>query len=147
MCSGLRILPARSPFVPRASVDVLSVNRTTAHQLRLISTTFDHIVFATEQMDVWAVWAAGPKVETKVRPGVNVRLKAAFGDIERLILSGLLLGSLSFSLLGCGFSFLRLGLNLLRAQCRFEFMNRLTKRKIVVNHRFLQVGKWNVEVL
>jgi hypothetical protein len=36
---------------------------------------------------------------------------------------------------------------LLRAQCRFEFMNRLTKRKIVVNHRLLQVGKWNVEVL
>src|SRR5262252_1017121 len=46
-----------------------SVNRTTAHQLRLISTTFDHIVFATEQMDVCA---AGPTVETKVRPGVNV---------------------------------------------------------------------------
>jgi len=35
------------------SAPVKSVNRTTAHQLRLISTTFDHIVFATEQMDVW----------------------------------------------------------------------------------------------
>ena len=74
------------------------------------------------------------------------KLKAAFEGIGTRLLIGLLLG-LSFSLLRCGFSFLRLGLNLLRAQCRFEFMNRFTKRKIVVNHRFLQVGKWNVEVL
>jgi hypothetical protein len=75
------------------------------------------------------------------------RLKAALReDAANRYLRGLLLG-LSFSLLRCGFSFLCLGLNLLGAQCRFEFMNRFTKRKIVVNHRFLQVGKWNVEVL
>ena len=89
-------------------------------------------------------WAKG---RNKSAARSQCKLKAAVGDIERLILSGLLLGSLSFSLLRCGFSFLRLGLNLLGAQCRFEFMNRFTKRKIVVNHRFLQVGKWNVEVL
>src|SRR5215813_3351375 len=86
-------------------------NRTTAHQLRLISTTFDHIVFATEQMDVWGRWANG---RNKSAARSQSRLKAAFRqDGANRYLSGLLLGRFSFSLLRLGFSFLRLGLNLL----------------------------------
>jgi hypothetical protein len=76
------------------SVDELSANRTTAHQLRLISTTFDHIVFATEQMDVWGRWANGRNNKSAARR--QNKLKAAFeGNGNATYLSAFFLAAAS----------------------------------------------------
>src|SRR5262249_8225717 len=50
-----------------------------------------------------------------VRPGVNIASRPHLKEMEGRLLSALPLGRFSFSLLRRGFSFLRLGLNLLGA--------------------------------
>src|SRR5262249_22877310 len=59
------------------TLDVLSGS---AHQSRIISTALYHIVFAMQQI---GVWAAGPTVETRVRPGVNVGSRPHLEKMQR----------------------------------------------------------------